>query len=76
MGKTLAQGESRGLNKNSTIMQLNNIGELNAQHTDHRAVQCEGIQLSKSETRTTEDVEQRETQPSGKNQRGESLKVE
>ena len=32
MGKSLAHGESRGLNEASTITQLINIEELNAQH--------------------------------------------
>ena len=42
------------------ITQLANIGEWNAQLMSHRAVQCEGMQLTKGQTGgILEDVEQR-----------------
>ena len=34
-------------------MQLANIGKHNAEYTNHRAVQCEGIQLTKRQTGRT-----------------------
>ena len=66
-GKENSLGKSSSLNKDSTITQLANIGE----HTDHRAAQCEGIQLTKGQTeRTVEGVEK--THSSGKNPQGKS----
>ena len=37
----VTHSKSRGLNENSTIAQLSNIGELNAQNMGHTAAQCE-----------------------------------
>ena len=64
----------RGALKDGTISQLANIGEQNVQHTSHRAVRGERIQLNKGQTgRSAEDVEQRKriTHP-GRNKGGKS----
>ena len=73
----MAHGKSKGLKDDSTITQLTNIGELNAQHMgpQNSAMRRDSTVQEGDQNYGGCGIMEM-THPSGKNPRGESLKAE